>query len=295
MLFLGRGAAGKTSLIRRLRSQAFDKRDEEETTHGIRISLLRTPFAVAGEVEEATLEMSPRTSGISVGRRFMHATHQFFLSRSQGCIRCCFKWPHRTRRRRRRVLAGRLSPAWEGYLPVMIVRNRAQGILQQPRRGGITVRSSIDRCLCCDRCCNRSGCGWRTVRQAYYQRRRGCPRCASALPRKLVPDRKELSARDEMMQKAGKSWIPFPVFCVLCASHGESDSEGAEEQLATWLHDLGVALNYREDRRAQRHHGPRPLCGLQEGYTRYLRPLDWQRRVASSARLTWRSCSGNVR
>jgi len=39
----------------------------------------------------------------------------------------------------------------------------------------------------------------------------------------------------------------------LCATHGEADVE-AQERLAFYLHTLGIALNYRDDRRLQDTH-----------------------------------------
>ena len=73
VIFLGEGAAGKTSLIKRLRGEGFDP--EESQTHGIRIQ--KTPFNFDGE----TITAHCWDFG---GQEVNHATHQFFLS--QRCI-----------------------------------------------------------------------------------------------------------------------------------------------------------------------------------------------------------------
>ncbi len=73
IIFLGEGASGKTSLIKRLRNKEFDP--HESQTHGIRIR--KTPFNIDGEALSAHLWDFG-------GQEVMHATHQFFLS--QRCI-----------------------------------------------------------------------------------------------------------------------------------------------------------------------------------------------------------------
>jgi internalin A len=73
IIFLGEGAAGKTSLIRRLRKEPFDPKESQ--THGIRIR--KTCF----EIENESIDAYLWDFG---GQEVMHATHQFFLS--QRCI-----------------------------------------------------------------------------------------------------------------------------------------------------------------------------------------------------------------
>ncbi len=73
VIFLGEGAAGKTSLIKRLRDEEFDPKESQ--THGIRIQ--KTPFTI----DEETILAHCWDFG---GQEVNHATHQFFLS--QRCI-----------------------------------------------------------------------------------------------------------------------------------------------------------------------------------------------------------------
>jgi internalin A len=70
VLLVGDGAAGKTSLVKRLLDQDFDK--NESQTHGININ---------------TMEITQNNTIIKIrlwdfgGQEIMHATHQFFLSK----------------------------------------------------------------------------------------------------------------------------------------------------------------------------------------------------------------------
>ncbi len=73
VIFLGEGASGKTSLIKRLRKEKFDPKESQ--THGIRIQ--KTPFDFGGE----TITAHCWDFG---GQEVNHATHQFFLS--QRCV-----------------------------------------------------------------------------------------------------------------------------------------------------------------------------------------------------------------
>ncbi len=70
VIFLGEASAGKTSLVKRLMNEPFDKKESQ--THGIRIR--NVPFTMNdGEIVTAHLWDFG-------GQEVMHATHQFFLS-----------------------------------------------------------------------------------------------------------------------------------------------------------------------------------------------------------------------
>jgi small GTP-binding protein len=70
VLLVGEGGAGKTSLVKRLLGQAFDR--HEPATHGIRIE--GWPVTVG----DKSLKVNLWDFG---GQEIMHATHQFFLSK----------------------------------------------------------------------------------------------------------------------------------------------------------------------------------------------------------------------
>jgi small GTP-binding protein len=70
MLLVGDGGAGKTSLVKRLIGEEFDK--NEPQTHGININHWEV------ESEKAKIKINTWDFG---GQEIMHATHQFFLSK----------------------------------------------------------------------------------------------------------------------------------------------------------------------------------------------------------------------
>lgn len=57
----------------------------------------------------------------------------------------------------------------------------------------------------------------------------------------------------EKLSKSKKNFLAFDEYRAICAKYGEQD-EGAQESLATHLHRLGIALNFREDRRLRDTH-----------------------------------------
>ncbi len=70
VLLVGEGAAGKTSLVKRLLDEPFDK--YESQTHGININ----PWEIT--VDKTNIKVRLWDFG---GQEIMHATHQFFLSK----------------------------------------------------------------------------------------------------------------------------------------------------------------------------------------------------------------------
>jgi small GTP-binding protein len=70
VLLVGEGAAGKTSLVKRLLGQDFDKKESQ--THGININTWKIT------VDKTKIKVRLWDFG---GQEIMHATHQFFLSK----------------------------------------------------------------------------------------------------------------------------------------------------------------------------------------------------------------------
>ncbi|MCI5160266.1 MAG: GTP-binding protein, partial [Candidatus Electrothrix sp. AUS1_2] len=70
ILLIGDGAAGKTSLVKRLLGQPFD--EHENTTHGISIRGWKPPCA-GKQIRANVWDFG--------GQEIQHATHQFFLSK----------------------------------------------------------------------------------------------------------------------------------------------------------------------------------------------------------------------
>ena len=50
-----------------------------------------------------------------------------------------------------------------------------------------------------------------------------------------------------------KNYLSFDEYCAICAERGEVDAK-AQEDLAGYLHTLGIVLNYKDDPRLQDTH-----------------------------------------
>jgi len=72
LLVVGEGGVGKTSLLRALRGESFNR--EESTTHGIEIGYLTLPHP---DRDDVAMKLNTWDFG---GQEIYHATHQFFLT-----------------------------------------------------------------------------------------------------------------------------------------------------------------------------------------------------------------------
>jgi internalin A len=70
LIVVGRGGAGKTSLIKRLRGELFDPNEGE--THGINIRELELAYCADGPVQARVWDFG--------GQHVLHAMHEFFLT-----------------------------------------------------------------------------------------------------------------------------------------------------------------------------------------------------------------------
>lgn len=78
LLVLGEGAAGKTSLIKRLAGEPFDR--NEALTHGLHVLKVSVPHP-----ERPDTQIVLRTWDFG-GQQIYHATHQFFLTDESLCL-----------------------------------------------------------------------------------------------------------------------------------------------------------------------------------------------------------------
>ncbi|MEV7416682.1 COR domain-containing protein [Streptomyces sp. NPDC089919] len=76
VLLVGQGRAGKTSLLKALRGEPFDR--NEDSTHGLEVSRLRLPHPrLPAPGRGITMDLATWDFG---GQEIYHATHQFFLT-----------------------------------------------------------------------------------------------------------------------------------------------------------------------------------------------------------------------
>ena len=221
VLLVGEGAAGKTSLVKRLLGQDFD--EKESQTHGININTWKIT------VDKTKIKVRLWDFG---GQEIMHATHQFFLSKRSLYIL---------------VLDGRKDEKTEYWLnhiksfggdsPVMIVINK---IDQNPG-------FDVNRLFLMEKYPNIKG---------FYRLSCATATGINEFKKELT---KELTDIELIRTTWAKSWfmvkkqledmkdnfISYDTYQQICTDAGIKD-EKEQDTLVDFLNDLGVILHFKE-------------------------------------------------
>lgn len=220
ILLVGDGAAGKTSLVKQLLDEVFDK--DEDTTHGINIR--------GWDVEAGGTPIKVNIWDFG-GQEIMHATHQFFLSKRSLYVL---------------VLDGRKDERPEYWLqhiksfgedsPVLVVLNKQDSnpsfdlnrpFLQEKYKG---IRSFFRTC-CAD------GRGIDQFKEALIDELGKVPMIGIRWPQSWF----QIKQRIEGMQCP---YISREEYGDLCAEAGLVGDDN-RETLVDFLHDLGVAVHFK--------------------------------------------------
>jgi internalin A len=248
LILVGRGEAGKTSLVRRLTENKFSRC--EDRTQGIRITQL--PVALGGK-ESARLHMWDFG-----GQEIMHATHQFFLTdRSVYLL----------------VLDGRagvqeleaeywmrLISSFAPESPVLVVLNKIKKDPFELNRRALQgkfpqIRGFVE--TDCDNAAGKGkppgkhGFGIEDLRQSIAKITDKLPDLRAAFPGSWFAIKEELSGEKKRGKK--KNYLTPKEYRDICVEHGETNEE-SQDNLAVHLHRLGIALNYRDDPRLNDKH-----------------------------------------
>jgi small GTP-binding protein len=220
VLLVGDGAAGKTSLVKRLLGEAFDK--NEDTTHGISIR--------GWDVEAGGQPVKVNIWDFG-GQEIMHATHQFFLSKRSLYVL---------------VLDGRKDERAEYWLqhiesfggdsPVLVVLNKQDSnpsfdlnrpFLLQKYPG---IRQFFRTC-CAD------GRGIDQFKEALITELGKVPMIGIRWPQSWF-------AVKQRIEQMGRPYISREDYGELCAEAGLA-GEDNRSTLVDFLHDLGVAVHFK--------------------------------------------------
>ncbi|MBA4062951.1 MAG: serine/threonine protein kinase [Isosphaera sp.] len=240
IILVGRGEVGKTSLVKRLVHNTFTV--GEPITHGINITRWQ------GRAGADTITLHVWDFG---GQEIMHGTHQFFLTERSLYLL---------------VLNGRQGKEEEeaeywlnlirscgGDSPVIVVLNK-QG--QHPfdvDRASLVARFPQVKGFVRTDCQDDTGID---------ELRKAVARAAVALPNLRAKFPVSWFAIKDRLGGMSESYIGYGTYAGVCAELGEPDPAG-QDRLAAVLHDLGIALNYRDDPRLSDTHvlNPRWVTG----------------------------------
>ena len=232
LILVGRGAVGKTSLVKQLRFGSFDP--DEKKTDGIEITEWTLRLYGHEDVRLNIWDFG--------GQEILHATHQFFLTQ-RGLYLL--------------VLNGReggedadadywlkLITSFGGDSPVIVVLNKIKEHPFDINRRALQQKYPIICHFVKTDCAD--GTGVAELRKAIERETDRLEHLRDAFPASWFTIKDELAGMS-------KNYLIFDEYRAVCALFGEKDSK-AQEELAGYLHTLGIVLNYKEDPRLQDTH-----------------------------------------
>ncbi len=230
VLLVGEAKVGKTSLVKRLIDGTFDK--DERMTEGINIR----PWEI--NANRQTVKLNVWDFG---GQEIMHATHQFFLTKRSLYLLVLSA--------RQDDLANRVEywlkiiNSFGGKSPVIIVGNQVdQKSLDIDRRGLKKKYPNIVDFIETS-CSNRKHKGIRQLKKEIQAQIAKLPHVFDMLPESWFAVKTKLEQLDD-------DYIEYHQYQAICNDKRVNKAQ-SQETLIGFLHDLGIALNFRDDPRLQ--------------------------------------------
>ena len=236
LILVGRGGVGKTSLVNRLIYDTFNK--DEKKTEGLRI----VPWNLLLKGTEK-VRLNVWDFG---GQEIMHATHQFFLTQRSLYLL---------------VLNGReggemadaeywlkLIESLGAESPVLVVLNKIKEHPFDLNRRGLQQKYPAVRDFIRTDCEDRTGID--ELRTAIERETGRLEHLRDPFPASWFAIKDRLAGMVE-------NYLTFDQYREICAASGEKEAK-AQELLASYLHVLGIALNYKDDPRLRDTHVLKP-------------------------------------
>lgn len=231
LILVGRGEAGKTSVVNRIVKDVFKV---ERKTEGIKITDWNLRLEDGSDVRLNVWDFG--------GQEIMHATHQFFLTQRSLYLL---------------VLNGReggedadaeywlkLIESFGGDSPVIVVLNKIKEHPFDVNRRALRQKYPSVREFVKTDC--KTGDGIEELRKAVRRETDRLEHLRDAFPASWFVIKERLGSTK-------KSFLSFEDYRKICAQHGEKNPH-AQEALAFYLHSLGIALNYKDDPRLRDTH-----------------------------------------
>lgn len=232
LILVGRGAVGKTSIANRLIYGMFD---DVKKTEGIEIT--EWPLTVGDNRDDVRLNVWDFG-----GQEIMHATHQFFLTERSLYLL---------------VLSGRegiedadaeywlkLIQSFGGDSPVVVVLNKIKEHPFDVNRNALLRKYPFIREFVKTDCEDATGIG--ELRRVVERETDNLEHLRDAFPASWFTIKDKLAGMK-------RNYLKFEEYRSECARLGERDPQ-AQESLAFHLHNLGIALNYKDDTRLKDTH-----------------------------------------
>jgi len=227
LILIGDGAAGKTSLMKRLLKQKFDP--QESQTHGINIDSFNITDPQGQEIKLHCWDFG--------GQQIMHTTHQFFLSK-----RCLYLLVIDSRRESHVAYWLQHINSFGYQAPVIIVINKIDenphfDLLQQRQlRQDYPNLKQICRISCA------TGAGLPELHQAIQQTLPAIELLHTKFPQTWWQVKTELSNQAQQ-----NNFSSYEHYVELCAKYG-IQQESAQNTLINFLHDLGLIIHFADPR-----------------------------------------------
>jgi len=227
LVLVGEGAVGKTSLVNRLVYDCFNP--EEEKTEGIII----TDWLVSNTNNEIDVHIWDFG-----GQEIMHATHQFFLT--ERTLYLLVVNARQSEAQNNIYYWLKVIETFGGNSPIIIVANKADEHpldwdIKQLKRKYSQIKAVIET-----DCDSRKGID--ELHQAITVEVVNLDHVNTMMPRPWfnVKEALEKQAQDQ-------DYVPFDDYVKLCEAENIS-GEKSQDMLISFLHDLGVVLNFQDDR-----------------------------------------------
>jgi len=225
MLLVGQGSVGKTSLVTRLIENKFDP--GQKKTKGIKISDWKV-----GDVKLNIWDFG--------GQEIMHATHQFFLTKRSLYLLVLNAREDDYNNRIEYWL--KLIESFGGDSPVIVVINKCDDnelpdFAQQVLRSKYKNIKNFVFTSCED------GRGREELIKTISKSVSKLDHVRDELPLSWFNVKNKL----ETLRKDKKDYISYEIYETICKNEGITDQK-SPETLIGFMHDLGVALNFRDDR-----------------------------------------------
>ncbi|BCM88601.1 E3 ubiquitin-protein ligase SspH2 [Abditibacteriota bacterium] len=226
LILVGRGGAGKTSLVKQLVEGKFDL--HEKKTEGISI----TPWNLMLQNEKVRLNVWDFG-----GQEIMHATHQFFLTQ-----RSLYLLVINAREGEQDANIEywlRLIESFGAESPVIVIINKVKDHAFDLNRRGLQQKFPIIRAFVQTDC--EEGTGLEELR-AVIERE------TNSLEHLRDPFPTEWFQTKELLRKMKENFISYERYCKLCIDNGVKEGQ-SQDTLVGFLHNLGIVLNFKDDPR----------------------------------------------